>query len=177
VTVIHVNEIPVGAIEVVEIGNLADDPATIEVTSSASVVTIDVMGAINEEMQVIEVAPVVANRPAIPAFATFSVPGQLLVGSGKGRFIFWDSRTILAVYVSVATSPAGQNVVVDVNRNDITIFTNQANRPVVIPGANSNAGSVPDQQAMMAGDYITIDIDQVGIGNPGADLVVQIIYQ
>lgn len=61
----------------------------------------------------------------------------------------------------------------DINKNGTTIFTTQANRPAVaISGFVSGRVANMDVTALVSGDYLTVDIDQVGSTITGQDLVV-----
>lgn len=113
--------------------------------------------------------PVAAVLPAV-----FSYPGTLTVKVGGARFYLQANRTISYVMASVGTAPAGASVIVDVNRNGVTIFTTQANRPTITAGTNSDLTNTPDVTALSAGDYLTVDVDQIGSTTAGADLTVQI---
>lgn len=106
----------------------------------------------------------------------FSNTGPLVVETGTHR-LYNDSAsswTITGVRASVGTAPTGTSVIVDVNVGGTTIFTTQANRPVIAAGAftsgkitNMNITSVP------TGAYLTIDVDQVGSTIAGGQLTVQ----
>lgn len=66
-------------------------------------------------------------------------------------------------------------MIVDVNKNGTTIFTTQGNRPTVaISGFTSGKVSNMDVTSLADGDYLTIDLDQIGSTVPGADLTVQV---
>ncbi len=115
-------------------------------------------------------------RGKTPFCATFTVPGTLVVGTGKSRFYFNRAVTITNVHASVDTAPTGATVIVDVNKNGTTIFTTQANRPTIAVSAFIDTTSVPDVTAFAAGDYLQVDVDQIGSTIAGADLVVQVEY-
>ncbi|MGH3375974.1 MAG: hypothetical protein ACRDP6_14645 [Actinoallomurus sp.] len=106
-----------------------------------------------------------------------SLPGTLTISTGKGR-IYNDTGvtlTIRSVRASVGTAPTGASLIVDVNKNGTTIFTTQANRPTVaISGNTSGKVTNMDVTTLADGDYITVDIDQIGSTVAGADLVVQV---
>lgn len=107
----------------------------------------------------------------------YSNTGTLAVVSGTHR-IYNDSGstwTIQRVRASVGTAPAGSSIIVDVNKNDTTIFTTQANRPSIAAAANTS-GSVTnmDVTTVANGEYFTVDIDQVGSTTAGSDLTVQV---
>jgi hypothetical protein len=82
--------------------------------------------------------------------------------------------TITSVRASVGTAPTGASVIVDVHLNGTTIFTTQGNRPTISPGAFTSGSATPDVTSVAAGDYLTIDIDQVGSTVAGAYLTVQV---
>lgn len=109
---------------------------------------------------------------------TWSVLGNLVAGTGKHR-IYNDSGvdlSIRACRASAGTPPTGQPVIIDVNDDGTTIFTTQANRPTIAAGANTS-GSVTSMNdtTWQAGHYLTVDVDQIGSGTAGADLVVQVL--
>lgn len=103
----------------------------------------------------------------------YSVGGTLAVSAGTLRIPITRSMTATKARVMVAAAPTGSSLIVDVNKNGTTLFSTQGNRPTVAIGANdSGAGTTPDITSLLAGDYVTFDIDQVGSTFPGADLVV-----
>jgi hypothetical protein len=114
---------------------------------------------------------------ASPDDKTFGVKGNLSVGAGGARYYFNRAVTITNVRASVGTAPTTQSIIVDVNKNGTTIFTTQGNRPTIAAGANTDATSTPDVTAFAAGDYMTVDVDQVGTGTVGADLTVQVEFE
>lgn len=107
----------------------------------------------------------------------FSYTGTLVAGTGKSRLYNDTGRslTIVAIRATVTTAPTGATVIVDVNKNGTTIFTTQGNRPTVaISGFTSGKVSNMDVTSLADGDYLTIDLDQIGSTVPGADLTVQV---
>jgi hypothetical protein len=122
------------------------------------------------------------NRPVTmagvsPNCQTYGIKGNLAVAAGAARFYFNRAVTVTDVRASVGTAPTTQSVIVDVNKNGTTIFTTQGNRPTIAAGANTDASSTPDVTAFAAGDYMTVDVDQIGTGTVGADLTVQVWYE
>jgi hypothetical protein len=65
---------------------------------------------------------------------------------------------------------------VDIDKNGTTIFTNQANRPVINASAFTGFSTSIDVPALADGDYLTSDIDQIGSTIAGANLTVHVIY-
>jgi hypothetical protein len=103
----------------------------------------------------------------------FSKSGTLTVGAGVSRFpIKGGTFTIDSVAAMVNTAPTGASVIVDVNKNGTTIFGTQANRPTIAAAGNSATVGTNSVTSVTTGDYITVDVDQIGSTAAGADLVV-----
>ena len=102
----------------------------------------------------------------------FQVTGQLGVVDQIGVLRCYNTlgrnMTIEEVEISVGTAPTGQAIVVDINKNGVTIFTNQAHRPQIAAGANVGTTTDIDVPAWNDGDYLTMDVDQTGSIVPGA---------
>ncbi len=88
------------------------------------------------------------------------------------NFLSSCTLTIDRVYIHVKTAPTGASIIVDVNKNGTTIFTNQANRPEIAAGSTEDESGVPDITALAKDDALSMDIDQKGSGDAGADLSV-----
>lgn len=124
----------------------------------------------------IEVGGPGAQGPAGTMVQLFTVPGVITTGSGKGRYYAPTTMVISNVRAYVDTAPVGADIIIDVNRNGSTIFTTQANRPRITAGNNYDAASTPDLTGLAAGDYVTIDIDQIGSSVAGSYLTVQVEF-
>lgn len=107
-------------------------------------------------------------------FIPFSLSGTLTTGVGTARFPMPYAAQILGVRAAVGTAPTGAAAIFDVNKNGTTIFTTQGNRPQVAAAANQGAEAVPDVSTLAAGDYLTVDRDQVGSTVAGADATLVI---
>ena len=115
---------------------------------------------------------------SVEDLAIFSRTDDLTAGTGVGRFRFPFDATILEVTAIVNTAPTGADIILDVNKNGVTIFTTQANRPRIVAGSFDTASpATPDVTAVVTGDYLTVDRDQVGSGVAGADLTVEVLYR
>jgi hypothetical protein len=112
---------------------------------------------------------------------TFSLPayskqGTLSITTGTMRLPIDGTYTVVGTRLMVGTAPTGANLIIDVKKNGATIYTTSANRPTVVAGANSGGpGATPDATSLAAGDYITVDIAQVGSTVAGSDLTVVIV--
>ncbi|HSX16872.1 MAG TPA: hypothetical protein VLH86_02105 [Patescibacteria group bacterium] len=110
------------------------------------------------------------------SLTAYSKQGSLTVSTGTMRLPIDGAYTIVGTRLMVGTAPTGADLVIDVNKNGTTIYTTQANRPKVLAGANAGGpGSTPDVTALVAGDYLTVDVDQIGSTVAGSDLTVTIV--
>lgn len=114
------------------------------------------------------------NMSTVPPFA---VAGEVSAGAGAHRWYndTGAALTIRSVRASAGTPPTGADLIVDVHVNGSTIFTDQGSRPAIGAGTNTSGPVVPNVTTVPAAAYITVDIDQVGSVDPGADLTVQIL--
>ena len=105
------------------------------------------------------------------------VSGTLTVAANQGWEIpiqvdVLKAPVIVSCYARVKTAPTGASLIIDVNKNGVTIFTTQANRPTIAAGATVSSDSLPDVVSLAQNDYLTIDIDQIGSVVAGANLTV-----
>lgn len=112
-----------------------------------------------------------------PNDITMSFDGTLTVFAGTKRWYVPANITITAVRASVGTAPTGASAIFDVNKNGTTIFTTQSNRPTIAAGTQTDLADAIDVTTFSAGDYLTVDIDQIGSGTAGADATVQISWK
>lgn len=108
---------------------------------------------------------------------TFTQSGELATGTGSVRFYLPYNIKIIEVEAAVGTAPTDATLIVDVNVNGTTIFTTQSNRPQITTGTFVDATTTIEDDDHDDGQYITIDIDQVGSTIAGSDLVVVIRYR
>lgn len=104
----------------------------------------------------------------------YTITGALTTRTGSVRLPIDATYTIKQVRIMVGTAPTGATLIVDVNKNGTTIFTTQANRPTIAISGNAAVSGAPQVTALAAGDYITVDIDQVGSTVAGSNLTVLI---
>lgn len=110
------------------------------------------------------------------SLTSFFKTGTLTVTTGTQRLPIDGTYTIVGTRLAVGTAPTGASLIIDVNKNGTTIYTTQANRPTIAAAANAGGpGATPDVTTLAAGDYLTVDIDQIGSSVAGADLTVSVI--
>ena len=112
-----------------------------------------------------------------PSFV-FTVIGTLTTGTSvTPALIVPFSMTILKAYAYVKTVNTGATLIIDINKNDVSIWnTTQANRLTMADGDADKytTQSSFDTTALAEGDIITIDLDAIGTTIAGADLTVQL---
>jgi hypothetical protein len=106
----------------------------------------------------------------------FSKAGALTTGAGTFRWYNDSGQTLTfrEVRISAGTAPTGAAIIVDVNKNGTTIFTTQSNRPQIAISGNTGTTTTFNVTTIADGDYITIDIDQIGSTIAGSDLTAQV---
>ena len=110
------------------------------------------------------------------SLTSFYQTGVLSAGIGTQYLPVDGTYTVTGVRLAVGTAPTGANLIVDIKKNNVTIFTAQANRPTITAGTTSaGPGAAPDVTSLSAGDLLSVDIAQVGSTTPGANLTVVII--
>lgn len=113
------------------------------------------------------------GEPGVPGTQpVFSMSGSLSVLAGGSRYYVESPASIAKIRASVGTQPTGTAVVVDVLLNGSSVLAGSL--LAISPGSNTtvNTTSVP----VVAGDYLTVDVTQVGSITPGADLSVSITF-
>ena len=108
----------------------------------------------------------------------FYVTDEQSVGASKGRALVGYSGSIVHVRGKLTSAPTGSgSLIFDVNKNDVTIFTTQANRPTFAANQVNSTTTDPDIVQVAAGDVISIDVDAIGGTNPGDGLHVAIVLK
>ena len=112
-----------------------------------------------------------------PITNVFSSGGTLAIATGTFKVYNDTGRTltITSTRASVGTAPTGAAVIVDIHKNGTTIFTTQSARPTIAISGVTAVGGTPAVTAWAAGEYLTVDIDQIGSTVAGASLTVQIL--
>ena len=102
---------------------------------------------------------------------TAGIKGEVSVQAGNSRFYLDENAEFVSMRISVGTPPTGASLIVDVNVNNVSIYTDQSKRPTIVDGAYNAAANAPDVILLSSGEYITFDVDQIGANYAGADLV------
>ena len=97
---------------------------------------------------------------------TYRYQGRLGVTTGEIKKYFNASATMSSIDAYVSTAPTGANLTVVVKKNGTTAETFS-----ITAGNTSNTG-ISATTSFAAGDYMTVDITQVGSSFAGQDLYV-----
>lgn len=150
-----------------------DTGTRVDINEPANVVTVD-----EQDPSLVHVGIAGVSTRHTSLLAVWGHPDTLSARTGENKFYFPVAATLLGVSITVGTSPVGADIIVDINKNDTTIFTNQTNRPVITPGQELSGETTNiDVTQVDAGDYLSVDIDQVGSSTQGADLTVTVRYR
>lgn len=87
------------------------------------------------------------------------------------------TQTISEVFIAVNTAPTGANIIADIHKDGVTIFTNQAHRPEIAAAGYTDSTTDIDIATWADGEYLTAHVDQIGSTIAGADLVIHIIHR
>jgi protein associated with RNAse G/E len=123
----------------------------------------------------------ISSAPAavsIVRMSVFTFEGILTVVPGAVRIYnkLGVTMTISQVFIAVNTAPTDAAIIVDVNKNGTTIFTNQAHRPQIAASAFTGFSVDIDVPALADGDYLTVDVDAIGSTIAGSNLTVHVVY-
>jgi hypothetical protein len=106
----------------------------------------------------------------------YTIPGPLAPGTGVTEFVVTLPGDVVNVWSSVTNTFTGSSVLVDVNINGTTIFATQANRPTIAAGNRRDTAATVDTGAFVAGDRITVDVDQTGTHAAADQITVGVEY-
>lgn len=107
---------------------------------------------------------------------SFGIAGVQALATGQGRYYVTKACTILGAVASLGTPPTGTSFIVDVLKNGVTVYTTAGNRPTIAINGNVSATVLvaPDITALAVGDYLTVNVAQIGSGTAGSDLTVTV---
>jgi len=103
------------------------------------------------------------------------IEGALSALTGVGaKWVVPRDCTIEKVIIYVEDTGSAGNTVVDVNQNGSSIYTVSTKPTVAYDDADGIDSRVPDTVELDADDVVSFDIDSVGTGAAGLDVVVVI---
>lgn len=120
-----------------------------------------------------------ANVQAFPVVVTFAFVGTQMVVTGSNTWVCEYTRATIVGARAVlgrGKAPAAAALIVDVNKGStiaptmVTIYTDQTTRPRIAIGAQMGSRVAPGVTTLVAGDCLTVDVDQAGGGATPTDL-------
>jgi hypothetical protein len=131
---------------------------------------------VNGQHQIVSFMPG-SSSSSTSKIATFAFAGTLTPGSGQSKLAWPVAVTLVSVRAVVGTAPTGADVIVDVNIDGASAFTNQETRPRIVAGQTVGAVTAPQALSVGPGSVVSIDIDQIGSSVAGSDLTVILEYR
>lgn len=101
---------------------------------------------------------------------TYAYSGSLSTNTGSKRLYVASSVTLSTVDAYVVTAPSGSGVIIQINKNGSSLGT-----VTISDGANSSEGN-SFSTSLVKGDYLTVDINQVGSSTAGANLYTNLNF-
>lgn len=142
--------------------NIANDAAIVD----TKLATIATASKVNGSALISETIDAVKGQ-----FAWY-LPGEQAVGANiSAEWFATANLTVVGVFLHVKTAPTGAALIVDINKNGVTIFSTQ---PQINDGATTGgSGAALDGTVTLQDeDSVRVDVDQVGSTTPGEDLTI-----
>lgn len=102
--------------------------------------------------------------------STYNYDGGLSVNSGTERYYLHTSVTLASVDLYIESPSIGSSVNIAILKNGSTIGTAS-----VSAGQTSSLNNIINV-GLVQGDYITVNITQVGSTYPGRDMMINMIF-
>ena len=113
----------------------------------------------------LEIATITANQDRDNK--SYNYDGTLIVNTGSKRLYMTRAGTFGTFDMFVATAPAGAALTVSIKKNGSEIGTG-----TIADGATSGTGQTLSSTSFSNGDYLTVDITQIGSSTAGEDLYI-----
>ena len=123
------------------------------------------MATLSSIRNTLEIATVTSNQDRDNK--SYNYDGTLAVNTGDKRLYMARAGTFGTFDMYVKTAPVGAALNVQINKNAISIGTG-----TIADGANSGTGQALSSTSFSAGDYLTVDITQIGSSTAGEDLYI-----
>lgn len=116
------------------------------------------------------------QKMIVGARETFShyISGNQTAAANKHYWLVPEACEIVDIRAYANTAPVGSAMILDVNKNGTTLFTDQDDRPTIAAGENESTTTNPAVTTLAAGDRLSFDVDQIGSGTAGAGLTISI---
>lgn len=136
-----------------------------------------VEGFVAQQPEIIEVfsePPVGGGYTRIEVLA-FTKQGTLALVTNGSEFPIMGGLFVLdSVAGRVVTPPTGSSVILDILKNGVSVFASPGDRPTIASGQNNAVTTIPEGFMFADGDYLEINIVQVGSTVPGETLTAAV---
>lgn len=150
-----------------ELGGVADGTAGADLIGATPITS---LGEANTVQGILEALAAAGGSGGTERGIAFYIDGELEVGTDVVSFIAPCALTVTGGKLEVSTAPTGADLVCDVLKNGVSMYTTQSNRPTIAAGNTSASIIVPDVTTIAQWDRITLQIDVVGSTVTGANL-------
>ena len=164
-------------VEILDVGDIEESTTSesgyyVEVLDGPAV---DVVDASSDPV-IVEIIDAAAGDPAAYIEPMdFSRAGELSIMVGNiERPISGGVFSFASITARVSTAPTGAAIILDVLKNGTSIFETVGDRPTIPIGQKIATVGSWGNTTVTDGDYVTVDILQVGSTTAGSDLVVPI---
>jgi len=123
------------------------------------------MATLSSIRNTLEIATITANQDRDNK--SYNYDGTLAVNTGDKRLYMARAGTFGTFDMYVKTAPSGAALTVTVKKNGSSIGTG-----TIADGATSGTGQSLSPTSFSAGDYLTVDITQIGSSTAGEDLYI-----
>lgn len=97
--------------------------------------------------------------------------GALTINTGTKRFYLHDSYTLSSIYAYVDTAPVGAAINLTARKNGVAL------QNFSIADGNNAGATTSLSHSFVAGDYVTVDITQIGSTTAGDNLYVVFVFR
>lgn len=114
-----------------------------------------------------------------PALVTLgSKEGDLVVAESPLKIynLYGNDRNITKVFLAVTTASTGDDIIVDVKINGLSIFLSQVTMPAILAGEYTGESIVIESPTWGSETPLSWEIVQIGSGDPGSNLMVHIVH-
>lgn len=108
------------------------------------------------------------SQGPVSSLPVFTLAGTVSVVNGSTRLYMDRNGTITTVRVGLGTAPVGASLIVTLNKNGAPLQT------VTVPSTSNTAVVTGLTHAVLANDYLTVSITQIGTTVAGSDLTVSV---
>ena len=149
-----------------------DDMVDFEIELTNTTLTGEI--AVPEIIEVFSEPPVGGGYDRVEILP-FTKQGLLGITPTGSEFPIMGGTFVLeSIAGRASVPPAGSAIIVDILKNNVSIFADPADRPTIAEGEHNAVTGDPGTVTFVDGDFVEVLIVQVGVNAPGENLVMSI---